>query len=201
MNASLIVPALFFAAISLVIVVYVAGVVASAIGGGSPLAVLERLRFAKKQRFLTALEAGGQSEDEIITACRNAFYLAHVRYNSTLIESVTSHNIAALSRLVTLAQKRSARISNLPVVETLIATRFDLMKAEWDVRSTLRKLRGRKEKSNKGNTPEWAVAEFSKKLSDVGNKLESNRKALNAQIDELVAALRKAPDAAEITYH
>ena len=202
MDASLIIPALFFATIAIAIIAYVLRVIYAALGGGNPFALFEKWSFKRKQRILAEANIENQVPlEQAVKLCRSAFFLAQVKYNPSLVERVTNHNLDVLNKLVTMADRRTGHLANLPVVESLFASRADLMKAHIDVRETVRKLAMRKDKGGRGDAPDWARAEFSKKSDEIKEKIAVNGKSLEAQLDELISSLLKLPAATEITYH
>jgi len=205
MNLTLIIPAVIFGALALIIIVFVLKVWIVALVG-NPWAWLERQRFVRKGRDLSQADVFQKQEayEQAVESLRSAFYLEPVRYQSSLVDVVANHNLNVLARLVAISERRSVHIENLALVEGLLGSRHELSRSYFETKETVTKLRQRqkdKKKLNNASSPDWALVEFSKKISEIKSKIDANKQALDTQIKNLFLSLNKQPSGNEITYH
>ncbi|MBX7142817.1 MAG: hypothetical protein K1X79_00025 [Oligoflexia bacterium] len=132
-------------------------------------------------------------------ALQGSFIFEHIK-TGPLIEKVASHNLSTLARLVAAAEITSTRLPNLPILEDLLATRHGLLRGFLEVQETTVKIKKRPAHDGK-DIPEWALSEFSKKLTELKEKLETNKRSLDSQLKETFALLKKQPAQSEVTYH
>ena len=204
MNLTLIIPAILFAAIGIAIIVYVFRVLISALVG-NPWAWLERQRLTKKARLLAQAITFEKENllDQALASLRSAFFLEPVKHQGSFVDIVSNHNMNVLARLVSISDRRGVHIANLPIVEGLLASRHELMRNYFDTTETVRNLRTRQKGKSKAptSTPDWALAEFSKKVSEIKAKIDANRKAIEDQFLKLFASFTETSSTTEITYH
>lgn len=205
MNLSLILPALIFGAIGAIIILFVVKVILMAIVG-NPLSWLEKQRFVKKERILAQADQLQKQDliEQSLPLLKQSFFLDAVRFNASLVDLSGNHNLGILARLVSISEQKNLHIVNLPLVEGLIASRHELSRSLFEIKDTLLKLRNRqKEKLQQTgkSSPDWALSEFSKKLSEVKNKIDANRQAIEAQLSILFVSLQSSTSTSEITYH
>lgn len=204
MNISLIVPAVIFAAVGLFIIAYTAKVLLAALVG-NPWIWLEKQKLKKKERFLAEGDSHFKSEqyDQALASWKSALFLDCPRNLSSFIDQVHNLNINVLGRLVSISDKRSTHIINLPVVEELLAERTELAQSLFETRLTLDKLRSRKKEMGAAgkSSPEWALKEFSKKYSELKQKIDLNRDRLESELRILFESLSRLSGSQEITYH
>jgi hypothetical protein len=134
---------------------------------------------------------------EGVKVLKSGFFTDDVRFNSDLIESASNLNLSLLSRAVLISQKLGKHISNLAIVEDLFLSRRDLMRSHLEACSTKSML----EKKKEPQTPDWALCEYSSKLSELSDCLATNRKSLESQLEQLFHALLDPREPVEITYH
>ena len=205
MNLSLILPALVFGALGALIILFVLKILLLAVIG-NPLSWIEKQRLAKKERLLAQSDQFQRQDltEQSLALLKQSFYLDAIRFNFSLVDLSGNHNLGVLARLVAISEQRSIHIVNLPLVEGLIASRHELLRSLFEIKDTLHKLRNRqKEKLQQTgkSSPDWALSEFSKKLTEVKTKIDANRQALEAQLNILFVSLQSTSGSSEITYH
>ena len=194
------IPSIIFAAIGILIIAFTIKVFLSALVG-NPWTWFERQKLIRKERILLEGDGHFKSDNQALAlSCwKAAFFLERVKYQPSLIDSVHTLNINVLARLVSISDKRSAHIINLPVVEELFAERTELMQAYFDTKSTIRKLRLKRKEPK--SSPDWALKEFSKKQHELRQKIEHNKGRLESELKKLFDALTRLSKEQEITYH
>ena len=105
-----------------------------------------------------------------------------------------------LSRIIGVAKSHSRQIEHLPVVEDLLTSRETLLTIHIEHLATRDNLRARRQRDKK-ETPTWAIAEFSKKIDEIVDKLATNRQSLESQLDRVFEDLARLPVGDEVTYH
>lgn len=162
---------------------------------------LGRQKLSRKQQLLTKADELAQRglHTDALPVLRSAFIFDHALLNPVLIEGVTHHHLSILSRLIAISEKTSSHIPNLAVVEDLLASRAQISRALHEAHAAKRTLRDRR--AEQKELPEWALAEYKKKLSDLRDKLDTNRKSLEVKLSEIFAALSTTPSEQEVTYH
>lgn len=205
MNFGILLPSIIFGLIGLGIIFYILKVVIGALVG-NPLSWLEKQRFSKRLALLTQgdqfLKSG--NADSAILAWQEALFLDHIKHHNSLVDTVGNHNLTVLGRIVSLSEKRNSHLASLPLVEGLFTSRLELNRSYFEVLDTLKKLRSRQNDSKKKGaspTPDWALMEFSKKLTEVRSKIDANNQALKTQLEKLFSDIRKVTTSSEITYH
>jgi len=193
--------AIFFALISGAVVYFL---IRSLLLGFSadPRSWLEGLRVRKREQLVLAADELMKSNkvSEALRVLRSAFFFEHpVRYPAT-VERIHEHHLNILSRIIGVAKSHSRQIEHLPVVEDLLASRETLLTIHIEHLATRDNLRARRQRDKK-ETPTWAIAEFSKKIDEIVDKLATNRQSLESQLDRVFADLARLPVGDEVTYH
>lgn len=202
MTTGLIVPALFFAAIAIVIIGYVLRLVIAPFAG-NPLAWLEYARFKKCKGISNRADMlyKEQKIEQALALYHSAFYLDPIFHEMALVERTNSHNLDLLTKVVSIAQNSTEQLASLPAVENLLATRADLLLSFREVQETISKLKKRRPNEKGKGPPNWATAEFQKKRIEIKEKIEGNRKSLRTQLQALFEALLQSSTPSQITYH
>jgi tetratricopeptide (TPR) repeat protein len=170
--------------------------------GGSAPRLLGGVRLRRKVKLVETadlLMREGKLE-EAAEALKHAFVLNHQRGDEAFLERLYTHHLGILSRLVTIAEKRNRRVENLPLLEGLLASRNDLIRGYEDVSFGKRKLRERRKEKGM-ETPPWADDEFDRKLRELIDRLDTNRKSIESQLDDLTKSLGTEASGEEVTYH
>lgn len=192
--------AVFLAIIALGFVAFILAAVLGALLPGFK-SLPDRLSLQKHQANLTAAEElleKGHFE-KAWPILHSSFIFEHIK-SPHFIERAASHNLSTLARLVAAAELTATRLPNLAILEDLLSTRHGLLRGYLEVHETTLKIKKRPEKSGK-DIPDWALSEFSKKLLELKEKLDTNKLSLDSQLKETFALLRKQPQQGEVTYH
>lgn len=168
----------------------------------NPRGLSERWSLKKKERILLMADEQIQAGklDRATSLLREAFFAEHIKSDPTLIDRAHNHHMEILGRILTLSEKLGAQISNIAVVEGLFQSRADLMRAYLDISKSQEALDERRREKGQA-TPEWALAEFTKRLDDVKDKLKTNDRSLASQLEVLFASLASVGRSGEVTYH
>jgi hypothetical protein len=161
----------------------------------------EQARLKRKESILTSIDEDIEkgSQGEALKRIETAFMWEQAS-SITLAEKVHAHNLSVLSRLVALAETHGQHISNLAVLEDLIGTRLSLCRNYLDVEAASKKAKKRG-KQDKREVPAWALLEFSRKLSELNEKLKINRRTLESQVQTALSSLGKEQQSTSVTYH
>ena len=167
---------------------------------GNPLRWIEKQKLKKKIQFLYRADALIQANDHqsAVALLRNAFCLDHFRSDFSILDKLNNHHLSILSRALTIAEKPRTRLDSLAVLEDLLATRIQLQKAYLE-KSMVK--RGVTAKTSGRANPAWATAEFENQLSELRDRLGTNRKSLESQLSKLFHELAMVKAHEEITYH
>lgn len=162
----------------------------------------ERWGIKKKEKLLPVLDdllERGLVNDALFMLA-DAFYFEHIRLDPSNIERVQNHHLAVLARLIIAGEKRGAQLTNLPIIEDLLLTRSDFMRAYFDVLDSKKTLS--KKRVEKGmETPTWALKEYKRKLLEMQDRIATNRRTLEGQLKELFLRLNEERSSDEVTYH
>lgn len=117
-----------------------------------------------------------------------------------LMEKAHTLNLSALGRLMSLAEVSSKHVSNLAILEDLLANRLALQKGHHEVSQSAQKALSRS-REDKRAVPAWALNEFKRKLSELEDKLKTNKSSLESQLRLAIAELEKQSSSSSVTYH
>ena len=155
----------------------------------------DRIKLKRKQSALTRfdllLQAG--EFEQACNALEAAFFLDHVKSGQKFIELIGQHHFSVLGKILGMAEKFSAHLDNLAILEDLLHARTQLMK------SYVEKI-GAKEALRQKDR-DWAMNEYATQLADIADRLITNRRSIESQIAKLMLALRNIRKQEEITYH
>ncbi|MCB0332200.1 MAG: hypothetical protein KDD55_01805 [Bdellovibrionales bacterium] len=206
MNASQLIPALFVAAITLYVIVYLGrsilnplfGFLLVKVGSG------EKRRVQKKLQLLEeadrALDAGNY--DGALLILRRAFHLDLIRKDLELISRVGALHLSILNKILLIAELTSIRLTHLPILEELLSARIQLMK-QWNEARLLFEQTKKKRDEKGAPLPDWASKEYKSKQDDVSDKLKTNRSSIEQQVEKLFTELSKSSQtqSSDVTYH
>ncbi len=160
-----------------------------------------RQKLLRRQKLLMTadllLKAGDFGSS--LPKLRESFVLEIPPLRAAAVEGVAHHNLSILSRLINIAERSGTHIPNLAIVEDLLATRAQLCRAL--VETTLGKRSLGKKIGEKKEVPDWALAEYDKKLAEINDRLVPNRKSLEAKLGDIFTSLSSPPSVSEVTYH
>jgi hypothetical protein len=169
---------------------------------GDIRALPERWKFRKKKRLLLQadelLKTG--AVQQAASVLMDAFYLDQIKVDPSLIDPILNHHLDILSRVISVTEKHSRHLENLPILEDLLHSRCQLMKA-WFERTYAREKIRRKKAEDGKPAPGWAAQEFVRQLEDIKDKLTTNRRSLLSRLKDLFGSLEKMRLEGEVTYH
>jgi hypothetical protein len=202
MGLSTIIPSIIFGLTGLFIIAFTLKLFVTALLG-NPWNWYEQQKVMKKERLLSEGDLFFEKDnyDRAVSIWKSAFYLDRLNHLPSLIDKVHNLNINALGRLLNLSEKRRAHIGNLPVIEELIGSRTELMHLYFETALTLKKLRVKKNEASGKSSPNWALQEFSKKHTEIKQKIDANRTQLEAELKKCFESLSRPPANEGITYH
>lgn len=198
MDYTALVCAILFGLVGIGVTIYLLALFADA-AVGDARGFSERLRFKQREKHL-------KTADELIEkgaflpafeALRRAFYFEQLRLERELVDKINNHHISILSRVVIVSEKLSRHIPNLAIIEDLLMTRGELMRSFFEARSSREALL----KKRSREVPGWALDEYASKLHELKDKLTTNRRSLESQLDKVLDSLKDIPRESEITYH
>ena len=169
---------------------------------GDVRAVPERWKFRKKKRLLVQADEllkNGEVQ-QAAGILLDAFYLDQVKVDPSLIDQILNHHLDILSRVISVTEKHSRHLDDLPILEDLLHSRCQLMKG-WFERIFAREKIRRKKAENGKSAPGWAAQEFSRQLDEIKDKLTTNRLSLLSRLKDLFGSLEKMRLEGEVTYH
>jgi hypothetical protein len=155
---------------------------------GNTRGVGERNRFKRREERLKLADVSIRKGEYLaaLSHLEAAIFFDHVQSDLGLIDKVVGHHIGILGRLITISEEEGCSVSSLAVIEDLIHSRGDLMRAFFDAHRTKESLT----KNRKKSVPRWAVEEYSKKMIEILERLATNRRSLSSQFDIAIKELR-----------
>ncbi len=203
MHLGTLLPAIIFGLIGLFVIIYILSKLLGTLLGEVRLrGALERLRFRRKKQLLQqAKEKLRKGEyHSSLPVLRDAFCLRHVKCDAKMIEAVHDHHFSILQALLSASRSDPSRLSNLPAVEELLINRTAAMKAFVETMIAAKALSGRP-KSGRQRPPEWAVAEFRRKLRELQTKIDGNQAELRKELDKLFSNAGASSEDQPVIYH
>lgn len=193
-------PAVFFALCGIALIIFILWAVFHSLFSGG-LGWLHRQKLLRKERSLAAADGliKNGSYLDALPLLRDSFLLDHIPRSPVMIEAISHHHLAILSRLIAISERTSSHIPNLAVVEDLLTSRSQLLRVLHEAGEAKRSLSRRRK--DKKELPEWALAEYENKAKDAADKLQTNRKSLGSKLAEIFSALSSAPPSHQVTYH
>lgn len=137
---------------------------------------------------------------EATQVLRSALILDKSSLGNLWIERVHQHNLAVLSRMVSIGDHFLSHLISLPIVEELITNRTEMLKAYSESNSANKKFKKKVESKDKEKY-KWALNEFSSKIGELEERLKANKKAVLLNVDHLIDQLFSTPSSTEVTYH
>ena len=192
--------AIFFALLSTACVLTVFWIIAKSI----PVewhTIARRLALSRRVRLIAQADALKRQGNVAGAAklLRSAIYLESPTRPS-FIDAVHNHNLSIISRLVSLNDEGISHFTNLPIIEGLIQTRADLLRNLFELREQRKALKSRRKQNNR-STPAWAMNEFERRADELIDRLKTNQRSLDSQLDVLMSELLSPRGSSEITYH
>jgi len=168
---------------------------------GDPAGLLERFKFRQKENLLSRADVYIKAAEfeSAYSFLRGSFLLDQIKSDIRLVTRLHNHHLAILGRLVGIADRFSAHLDSLPIVEDLLTTRSQLMKSFIEKKIAQQSLA--QKNRGKNRPPDWALSEFRNQAKEIREKLAVNRKSLDSQLSKLFLSLGSAKKHEEVTYH
>lgn len=169
---------------------------------GDPRRWFEGALLKRKIKLLETVDARFAAKEYlgIPLLLSRAFLLDLPRLDVVLIRFAEDHNSATLARTMNLFDVKQLSPQNLPVVEELLQDRIKLLTSELEIAETLRTLRERR-KVLGNKSPSWALDDYAGKLTEIRDKLKTNRRNIIDRLGALFAELTDLDQSDEATYH
>ncbi len=193
--------ALLLGAIGLVITIGFIRLVFGALIG-NPRHLLDTLTLSRRAHLLTELDKEFKlgNFSRALEILEGAFFFDPKLGDPSIIDKIATHHLELLNRIVAFSDRHGFHLGPLPSLEELLNNRSELFKAKYEISQTIGNLKKRKLLSGH-KTPNWALIEFKKKLSDVAERLETNRQAVRVTLRELFLLLHDSPHPDNVTFH
>lgn len=167
-------------------------------------AMRESAQFRMFPNSLSKIDArieGGQF-DEAVQECRGALFLEAIRKDRVLLDRVDAHHDEVLSRLIIISNLMEINSNHVPLMEDLLASRAELLKALIDASSTLENFKS-KVRGDRRGSPSWAINQYEKQVSEILDRLNTNKRSIlgvMAEFQQELLKITKAPSES-VTYH
>lgn len=168
--------------------------------------IFEKWRLSRHRQFLVKAEAAlakSPSNTDISPALDllgNSFCFDPRFRRPTIIQQLGEHHEAILGHIIAIAESRQVHLDALPELEELLDTQLLLLREGIDTREARRGLHQKQHEKGK-NTPDWAFAEYEKKLTLVGEHLDKNRREAQELIRFIFRSLKNPKSAGNDVYH
>jgi hypothetical protein len=162
-----------------------------------------RFRLKRKRKLLVMADSLVERQEyaSAIPLLKGAMMLDELSGSEQFIEQIHQHNLFILARLAALSETIGQRIDNLPLIEELLLSRGELLRMHREVYVSHQSFKARRQMRG-ANKATWADDGFSKKIADLLERLETNRRSIDAQCDlAFQQILSPKRNESEITYH
>jgi hypothetical protein len=169
---------------------------------GNPLHLFDTLTLARRNHLLNELDKEFKlgNFSRALEILDGTFFFNPKLGDISIIDKIATHHLEVMNRIVTFSDRHGFHLAPLPTLEELLNIRLELFKSKYEVTQTVKNLRF-KNIFSRHKTPNWALNEFAKKLSDISERLETNRKAIKDTVRELFLLLHDSPRPDNVTFH
>lgn len=115
------------------------------------------------------------------------------------ISEIRMHNQEVLSRCLTIAEDKGAKVENIAQVEHLLLERTELFTLYLKAKESFSTLRTKRKKEGK-KTPDWSKNEFQNKIEQIEDELHKNNVSISIELKKLFDYLSK-DNSEDIVYH
>ncbi len=166
---------------------------------GDPRGLAEKFRIRNREALAKEADLMIEKSDwkEALRLIRNSFYFDNIKSDSALVEKISQHHMGLLSRLMIISDKQGRNLENLAIIEGLLMSRCEIMRAWFEAFSSHRKLVAKHSKK----IPSWALDEYRNKIKELEDKLSVNQRSLKSQMDSAYKILSNKMMVEEVTYH
>lgn len=169
---------------------------------GNPKHLLDTLALSRRSHLLTELDKEFKlgNFSRALEILEGSFFFDPRLGDPAIIDKIATHHLELLNRIVTFSDRHGFHLGPLPSLEELLNNRSELFKAKYEISQTIANLK-RKRLLSGHRTPNWALSEFKKKLSDLIERLDTNRQAVRVTLRELFLLLHDSPRPDNVTFH
>ena len=169
---------------------------------GNPKHLLDSLALSRRAHLLTELDKEFKlgNFSRALEILEGSFFFDPRLGDPAIIDKIATHHLELLNRIVTFSDRHGFHLGPLPSLEELLNNRSELFKAKYEISQTIANLK-RKKLLSGHKTPNWALSEFKKKLTDIGERLDTNRQAVRMTLRELFLLLHDSPHPDNVTFH
>ena len=159
----------------------------------SPKSWLANSQLARCERLLPTIDEKlkATDTDAVYELIQQAFFFSYQSIDEPLVHRIGAHHGLLVKRIASLARTQSAAHEALPLLDDLIASRTVLLRSLVEVTRKRRSLKA----------PGWAKEEYAKKLTELVDRLQTNERAIQSQIDQLFTRTLRGPAAPDQQYH
>ena len=168
--------------------------------------IRDRWYLNKKIRALSLLDSLLEQEPSpsllstFFSALRSGLCIERFVFDEELIQEISRHHDALVSRLITISERFHTHLESLAILEGLFEARTELLieyRGALEIRDdVLRKQR------EKGRSPqEWATNEFSRKLTLLDEKCLTNKRSIESTLRDMLSTLQNVRADSGVTYH
>ena len=169
---------------------------------GNPNNFIDTLTLGRRTQLLSELDKEFQAGNfsQALEILEKTFFFDPKLGDTSIIEKIATHHMEVLNRIVTFSDRHGFHLGPLPALEELLSNRSDLFKSKYEVSQTIRNLKYKRILS-RNKAPNWALIEFKKKLSDIQDKLVTNRQAIKVTVRDLFLLLHESRRPDNVTFH
>lgn len=132
---------------------------------------------------------------------KDSFFLQWGSWDVEFVDAINTHHMSILSRMVSISDRVSSRLEDLPLIEGLFISRHELLRAYIEVSKQQKDLSSKIKSKGKDKNYSWAKNEFTKKKTEIHDKLATNSKTINSKLEDIFNQLTAVRTGSEITYH
>ena len=169
---------------------------------GNPKHLLDLLTLSRRTQLLSELDKEFKQGhfSRALEILESSFFFDPRLGDPAIIEKIATHHLEVLNRIVAFSDRHGFHLGPLPSLEELLNNRLELFRARYEVTQTIANLR-RKKLVSGHRTPNWALQEFNKKLSDINERLATNKQAVHVTVREMFLLLHGSPNPDNVTFH
>ncbi|NDC38316.1 MAG: hypothetical protein EBZ48_09725 [Proteobacteria bacterium] len=198
---SLVLAALGFGVVSFIVYSAYRSFIPGQLSGFSARGLAERWRLNHHAKALARVDQTIEHGQllETVGLLRQALVLDRFSSDRRLIDQSVQLNLATLSRVLAIAELTGAQLENLAVVEDLMQSRGQMQQSYLETLRDQAAFTQRRVSAGK-RAPDWAFAEFTRKGAELKDRLDTNKRSLQTQFNQLLQeALRGS--SSSVTYH
>ncbi len=190
MSTFSLIPILFVAAVSIYLIAYISKAFISPFLGKK--GYFERRKLTAKRALLERAEEEIQNErlKDAFECLEKSLFLDRIKHDSALIPQLVTHNNRILEKMLFLAELRSTRLKNLPILESQLEEQAKLITIAF-----------KKQEKGATVTKEWAGKHYAAEMKELEQSLKENRMAISKSIQEIEEELRKGAKGDNVIVH